>query len=235
MNIWEKMLSALRGDTDNTSESLSESESYQTIEQQLQQAIEALKQSKSGLLELVAGQKLGEEKRTLIQQSIDQYEQAVRQALEKNDRSEAFAIAEQIAEQEAKLQLQEDSIAEYVNAADQLREAIHQVETDIQRIEQELHSIKATEKLQQAQSIISERYTGPLSHLNSTMDSLQQIKEQQALAGDKIAAKAELTAESTTQSLDQRLKEAGAIPLKSNAEKVLERLGASSDNSSKIE
>ena len=62
MNIWSKMITALRGGVNEAGESIVDSQALRILDQEVRDAGEELKRSKDSLAEIMARQKLAEEK-----------------------------------------------------------------------------------------------------------------------------------------------------------------------------
>ena len=62
MNIWAKMMTALRGGANEAGEAIVDSQALRILDQEVRDASEELKQSKDSLAELIARHKLSEEK-----------------------------------------------------------------------------------------------------------------------------------------------------------------------------
>ena len=118
----------------------------------------------------------------------------------------------------------EDSSAGYTKSADDLRSAIQAAERDIQRMKQQIDTVKATDSVQRAQAAVSERHSGSNSKLRTAMDSLERIKERQDLRSAQMSAAKELAEETGDQSLENRLEKAGIKPHGKSADDILKRL-----------
>ena len=85
--------------------------------------------------------------------------------------------------------------------------------------------MRATEAVQRAQESVTERHGGGNARLRTAMDSLERIKERQALRAATTRAARETAGEATdARSLEARLEAAGIKPADASADAVLERL-----------
>lgn len=224
MNVWAKMITALRGGVNEAGEAIVDSQALRILDQELRDASDELKQSKDSLAAIIAREKLAKEKAGQVKEKIEEHEGYAIKALEKEDSDLALEIANKIADLEVDLKRHEDSGAEYGRSADDLRGAIQAAERDIQRMKQQIDTVKATDSVQRAQAAVSERHSGSDSKLRTAMDSLERIKERQELRSAQMSAAKELAEETGDQSLENRLEKAGIKPHSKSADEILERL-----------
>ncbi|TQV75985.1 PspA/IM30 family protein [Exilibacterium tricleocarpae] len=224
MNIWAKMMTALRGGVNEAGEAIVDSQALRILDQEVRDASEELKQSKDSLAAIIARQKLSEEKVVKLNKEIETHEGYAVKALEKGDESLAREVAGKIADFENQSAAEAEAGAGYARSADQLRAAIKQAEANIKRLKQQVDTVKATENVQRAQEAVAERHSGSNSKLRTAMDSLERIKEKQSLKAAKMNAASELAAETSDATLQQKLEEAGIAPSGKSADDILERL-----------
>ncbi len=224
MNIWAKMMTALRGGVSEAGEAVIDSQALRILDQEIRDASEELKQSKDGLAEIIARQKLAEEKSAGIKKQITEHEGYALKALEKSDEALALEVAEKIGALEEQYNQEQASAGDYKKSAGALSSAIKQTEQNLKRLKQQVDTVKATESVQRAQAAVAKRHGGTDSKMRTAMDSLQRIKEKQELKAAKMSAADELSQESQGESLQSKLEEAGIINQSGNASEILERL-----------
>lgn len=224
MNIWAKMMTALRGGVNEAGEAIVDSQALRILDQEVREASEELKQSKNSLAEIMARQKLAEEKCSQLQTQIDEHEAYALKALEKGDEPLAHEVAEKIADLENQLSQEKESSSGYAASVTKLKVAIQQTERNIKRLKQQVDTVKATENVQRAQAAVAERHSGSNSKLRTAMDSLERIKEKQALKEAQMSAASELAEDNSDVSLQTKLEEAGISPSGKNADDILERI-----------
>ncbi len=224
MNVWVKMLTVLRGGVNEAGEAIIDNQALRILDQEVRDASEELKQSKDSLAAIMAHQKLSEEKSSKLAEQIKEYEGYTLQALEKGDEKLAQEVAGKIADQEVQLKLESEAGSGYAISANKLRIAIRQAEGNIKRLKQQVDTVKATESVQRAQQAVAERHSGSNASLRTAMDSLERIKERQALRDAQMSAAAELADETSDTSLQTKLEEAGISAKSSSADDVLKRL-----------
>jgi len=93
MNIWSKMVTALRGGVNEAGEAVIDAQALRILDQEIRDASEELNKSKDGLASLIAQQKLAEENATSLKSAIKKDEGFVVAALEKKDNDLAEEIA----------------------------------------------------------------------------------------------------------------------------------------------
>lgn len=224
MNIWSKMMTALRGGVNEAGEAIVDSQALRILDQEVRDASEELKQSKGSLAEIMARQKLAEEKVAQFQKQIDEHEGYAIKALEKGDENLAREVAEKIAGLENQQSQEKESAEGFSESVSKLRTAIQQSERNIKRLKQQVDTVKATENVQRAQAAVAERHSGSNSKMRTAMDSLERIKEKQALKEAQMSAASELAEDDVDVSLQAKLEEAGIASTGNSADDILERL-----------
>ena len=224
MNILSKMMTALRGGATEAGEAIVDSQALRILDQEIRDAANELKQSKDSLAAILARQKVAEEKCSVLEKQIKEHEGYAIKALEKDDEALARELAEKIADFENQLVQEKESASGFENSAKSLRSAIKQAEANLKRIKQQVDTVKATENVQRAQAAVAERHSGSDSRMRTAMDSLERIKEKQALKAAQMSAASEIARETTETSLQTKLQEAGIAPGSHNADDILARL-----------
>lgn len=229
MNILTKIITALRGGLTEAGEAVIDSQALRILDQEVRDASEELKKSKDGLAEIMARQKVSEEKCNDLKAKITEHEGYAVKALEKNDEGLAREVATKIADMENQLSSEQAAGKGYADSAAKLRVAIKQADANIKRLRQQADTVKATASVQRAQVAVAERHSGSESRLQTAMDSLERIKEKQALKAAQINAANELAEETSDSSLQSRLEEAGIVSSSHNADDVLARIKANKE------
>jgi phage shock protein A len=224
MNVWAKMITALRGGVNEAGEAIIDTQALRILDQELRDASEELRQSKDSLAAIIAREKLSAEKAERLATKIEEHEGYAMKALDKSDDTLAREIAEKIALLETQRATEEDAGAGFGSSANDLRSAIQAAERDIERMKQQIDTVKATDSVQRAQAAVSERHSGSNSKLRTAMDSLERIKERQDLRSAQMSAAREIAQDTGDQSLDNRMEEAGIKTQTKSADEVLERL-----------
>lgn len=224
MNIWSKMITALRGGVNEAGEAIVDSQALRILDQEVRDAGEELKRSKDSLAEIMARQKLAEEKCKQLEKNIAEHEGFAVKALEKGDEKLALEVAERIAEFENNLTAEKDAAGGFAQSVTKLRAAIDQAEKNIKRLKQQVDTVKATENVQRAQAAVAERHSGSDSKVRTAMESLERIKERQALKDAQFKAASEMASATQEDSLRTKLEAAGIATQGPSAEDILARI-----------
>lgn len=224
MNLWSKMLTALRGGVNEAGEAVVDTQALRILDQEVRDASAELKLSKESLVSIIAQQKVAEQKVNTLKDSITEYEGYALKALEQKDEALALEIAEKIADLENQKGFEEEAVNGFASSATRLKSAIASADNNIKRLRQQIDTVKATESVQRAQESVSQRYAGSNTKLQTAMDSLERIKQKQTLTAAKLQAAEELQGTTADQSLQEKLHKAGIASQGQQAANVLERL-----------
>jgi len=104
MNIWSKMITALRGGVNEAGEAIIDAQALRILDQEIRDASEELNKSRDGLASIIAQQKLAEEKVSTLKAEIKKNESFILAALEKKDDALAEEIAVRVANFENQLE-----------------------------------------------------------------------------------------------------------------------------------
>ncbi|MGP9823935.1 PspA/IM30 family protein [Ectopseudomonas khazarica] len=225
MNVWSKLLTALRGGANEMGEAVVDSQALRILDQEIRDADSELRKSKEALAEIMAKHKLASDKVSKSATSIAEYEQYALKALEAGNETLAKEVAEKIANLEVEQANEREQAEGFAASVAQLRKAVSQAEGNIKRLKQQVDTVKATESVQKAQMAVAQRYGGSQAKLQTAVESLERIKQKQAERGAKMEASAELAATSAPDdSLEAKLRAAGIKADSASADSVLARL-----------
>ncbi len=224
MNIWSKVITALQGGMAEAGEAIVDSQALRILDQEVRDAASELDQSKNALATIVAKQKVAQEKAKQLQSSITENEGYALLALDKKEDQLALEVAEKIASLETLRALEQGQAKELESSAKNLKSAIVQAEQNINRLKQQIDTVKATDSMQRAQAAVAEKYSGSSSKIRTAMDSLERIKERQALRSAQMSAESELASKESEDTLQNKLIKAGIISSGHNAQDILERI-----------
>ncbi|MFT6903844.1 MAG: phage shock protein A [Oleiphilaceae bacterium] len=228
MNVWSKMMTALKGGVNEAGEAVVDSQALRILDQEVREASHGLQDSKNSLAEIMARQKVAEEKCTGLKKQAEEHEGYAIKALEKDDESLAYEVAQKIADLENQLVHEMEAATGFRASAEKIRTAIKQTDRNLKHLKQQVDTVKATENVQRAQAVVAERHSGSHSKMRTAMDSLDRIKEKQALKSAQMSAASELAEETSEVSLQEKLEKAGITASGNNADDILERLKSKS-------
>ena len=223
MDVLNKIVSAIKGGLVEAGEAIVDSQAIRILDQEIREAAEEVDHSRDALASMIARQKLSEEKIAQLRGSIDESETHALKALEKADEPLALDVAAHIAELENELAIEIKACDDFTNSANKMRSAIALAERNVQYMKSQLDTVKATENVQRAEAAVSERHSGTNSKLRTAMESLERIKEKQAMTDAKRSAARDIAMENKPPSLQQRLEDAG-IKESNKADDVLKRI-----------
>lgn len=225
MNVWSKLLTALRGGANEMGEAVVDGQALRILDQEIRDADLELRKSKEALAEIMAKQKLAAERASKATAKVEEYEQYALKALEAGNETLAQEVAGKIANLEVELASEREQSDAYAASVTQLRKAVSQAEANIKRMKQQVDTVKATESVQKAQMAVAQRFGGSQAKLHTAVESLERIKQKQAERAAKMEATAELAAEAgADDSLDAKLRAAGIVAQSNSADSVLARL-----------
>lgn len=224
MNVWAKVITALRGGVNEAGEAIVDTQALRILDQEVRDAAAELNESKSALADIMAREKISRKKAGELEKKLAEHEGYALKALEKGDEALATEVAEKMAELENRIATEKATADGFAENAERLRAAISQAEHDIRHLKQQVDTVKAVENVQRAQAAVAERFSGSDTKLRTAMDSLKRIKERHALRDAKMEASSELAAEMPEASLRRKLEKAGIAPTGKQASDILERL-----------
>jgi phage shock protein A len=226
MNVWAKMVTALKGGVNEAGELVVDHQALRILDQEMREADAELRQSKSHLVELMAQHKVAADKMTAIGGQIQEYEGYAIQALGKGDEALALEVSGKIAELE-KQHVDATGIAAAAETnVTRLKLAVNQAEANLQRLKQQVDTVKANQSVLRAQKTVAERYSGSDSRLQTALETLERIKSKQEIEAARLDAARQIVDEKQHDPLKQKLENAGIIGTRNQAADVLARIKA---------
>ena len=226
MSIWGKVMTALKGATNEVGEAIADSNALRILDQEIREASDQLQQSKTQLAGIMAKQKLSGQKCAELMDKVAEYEGYAIKALEQGDETLASEVASKIAEYEASLASEQEMEKSFVQSTVSLKKAIADAESNLRRLKQQVDTVKATESVQKAQAACAAKHSGVNSKMATATDSLERIKRRQAERAAQMEAASELSGDTGENDLQAKLKAAGITEGGRDAASVLERLKA---------
>ncbi len=224
MNIWAKMISALKGEPTAAGEAKADTRALRILDDEIRTASVELKQSRDALAELVAKQKLAADTIKQTQQRIAEHEDYARQAMAQENETLALEVAEKIVELEEQVQHETDIRDSYTSAIKDLQRVINQAEMNVKRLKQQLDTVKATASVQRAQATIAKRHGNGSETLQTAQDSLDRLKQRQAKKAAQFDTEQDTETENRKDALLEKLQQAGINTGSAKANSVLDRL-----------
>lgn len=223
MSVWKKLITAVKGGVTEAAESVADNQAVRILEQEIREAKEELRKSDHARTQILAKCKLAQQKVDGLKQSIAEYEEHARKAIE-TDRQLALDCAQKVTELSEQLDAEQAYLDQFKNSEVQLAGNINTAKANLRRLEQQVDMVKATESVQKAQVAVSSRHTGANSKMKTATESLARIQEKQKLKAAELEAAEELAADESTDDLEKRLQAAGVKGGSSSAEDELSRI-----------
>ncbi|MFT6985228.1 MAG: phage shock protein A [Psychromonas sp.] len=224
MSIFKKIMTAVRGGAREAGEAVVDANSTRIFEQEIRDSEKHITLAKRDLTEVMAKQMQAEREVTQLQASIKEHEGYTMQALNQGNEPLAIEVAEKIAELESSAADQQQANESYLKSADRLKELIKKSERQLTDYKRQLSMVKTTQSVQKATSAITDNFTASNSKLLNAKDSLERIKQKQAMFDDQLKAAEQLESENSDSSLQAKLQQAGIGAQQSSAQSILDRL-----------
>ena len=226
MSIWGKVMTALKGATNEVGEAIADSNALRILDQEIREASDQLQQSKTQLAGIMAKKKLSGQKCSELKVKIAEYEGYAMSALRQGDETLATDVATKIAEYEDNLTSEQEMEKSFAQSTVSLKKAIADAESNLRRLKQQVDTVKATESVQKAQAACAAKHSGVNSKMATATESLERIKRRQAERAAQMEAASELSGDTAENDLQAKLKAAGITKGDADAASVLERLKA---------
>jgi phage shock protein A len=220
MNLWTHVINALKGEDSSTGESWSDSQALRLLDKEIRKAGLKLKDLRDTLAELLAKQKLTQERIKTNRKNIEEMEDYARQALDKNEEALAREIVENIMPLEQERESDTQLLADYQMAINDLQQQMRAVDLDLKQLKQQVATIKATTSVQKAQAAVIEKS----SSRQSAQDALEKMRARQAEKSARLEAERSLTDDARRSDLLERLRQAGINTNRGQEQAILDRI-----------
>jgi len=247
-SVLNKLWTALRGAANEAGEAAVDANATRILDQEIRDADAELREARIALAGMMGKQTVERNHLAEKQAKLDEYAGYLRQTLAKQKAAQsslqatdsakhedlAQEIAAKYAEQEALIKASTNVIAEYDKNIDVLKQKITAGETAIRTLKQRADTVKAKQHVIRASAAVAAASSSTDSRARSALDSLERIEKRQEEALAQMDAANALSAESTGEALEERLRKAGIIPGATAASDVLARFkseGAASETS----
>jgi phage shock protein A len=224
MSMLSKLSALFRGTAHEAGQSVVDANALKILDQEIRDADSAQGKARDDLAGLVARRRMAENELTSFGEQISKYESSARAALGQGKTDLAREVAGRIAELETEIGTRGPQIENMKQAEARLRTAIASTDQKIETLRREIDIVKVNESVQRAQTSVALQSAGAQSRLGSAADSLQRIKQRQAVNEEKLRAGQELEDKRTGADLDAKLRDAGILPGHASADDVLARL-----------
>ena len=224
MSMLSKLSALFRGTAHEAGQSVVDANALKILDQEIRDADNAQGKARDDLAGLVARRRMAENELKSFGEQIAKYETSARAAVAQNKIDLAREVAGRIAELEGEIATRGPQIEGMKEAEARLRTAISSTDHKIETLRREIDIVKVNESVQRAQTSVALQSQGAHSKIGSAADSLQRIKQRQAVNEEKLRAGQELEDRRSGADLDHKLRDAGILPGQSSADDVLARL-----------
>jgi len=224
MSMLSKLSALFRGTAHDAGQSIVDANALKILDQEIRDADNAQGKARDDLAGLVARRRMAENELQSFGEQITKYESSARAAVSQNKMDLAREVAGRIAELETEIGTRGPQIENMKAAEAKLRTAIASTDQKIETLRREIDIVKVNESVQRAQTSVALQSAGAQSRIGSAADSLQRIKQRQAVNEEKLRAGQELEDKRTGADLDAKLRDAGILPGHASADDVLARL-----------
>ena len=224
MSVWKKLITAVKGGVTEVAETVVDSQALRILDQEIRDAKEELRNSDHALTQIMAKRKLADQKVASLNSSVAEYETHARTAAAKGDQALALDCAKKVVELRAQLESEQQLVNQFTQSETTLRKNISQAKNNLQRMEQQVDMVKATESVQKAQVSVSSRHLGANNKMKTATESLARIQEKQKLRQAEFEAAAELASDESGDDLQKRLRDAGISGPTTSADDELARI-----------
>lgn len=224
MSMLSKLSALFRGTAHDAAQGVVDQNALKILDQEIRDADTAQGKARDDLAGLVARRRLAESELASFNDQIGKYESSARSALGQGKTDLAREVAVRIAELETEIGTRGPLIENMKAAEARLRTAIASTDQKIETLRREIDIVKVNESVQRAQTSVALQSAGAHSRIGSAADSLQRIKQRQAVQEERLRVGQELEDRRTGADLDAKLKEAGILPGHSSADDILARL-----------
>jgi phage shock protein A len=221
-----KLSALFRGTAREAGQAVVDANALKILDQEIRDADTAQGKARDDLAGLVARRRMAENELKSFGDQIVKYESSVRAAMSQGKTDLAREVAGRIAELETEIGTRGPMIEGMKEAEARLRTAISTTDQKIETLRREIDIVKVNDSVQKAQTSVALQSQGAHSRIGSAADSLQRIKQRQAVQEERLRVGQELEDKRSGADLDAKLREAGILPGHASADDVLARLTA---------
>jgi phage shock protein A len=221
-----KLSALFRGTAREAGQAVVDANALKILDQEIRDADTAQGKARDDLAGLVARRRMAENELKSFGDQIVKYESSVRAAMAQGKTDLAREVAGRIAELETEIGTRGPLIEGMKEAEARLRTAIATTDQKIETLRREIDIVKVNDSVQKAQTSVALQSQGAHSRIGSAADSLQRIKQRQAIQEERLRVGQELEDKRSGADLDAKLREAGILPGHASADDVLARLTA---------
>lgn len=158
--LWRRLVTAVRGGVNELGEAIAESQALRILDQEIRDNDAELHRVRTNLAETMAHCKVAQERLAAADASLEEYEGYALKALKAGE----DALVREIAARISLLEIERDGHAkraqDHAAGIVHLRKVAAQLEATINRLKQQVDTVRATENVQRAQAAVANRREG---------------------------------------------------------------------------
>jgi phage shock protein A len=186
MSMLRKLSALFRGSAHDAAQGVVDANALKILDQEIRDADNAQGKARDDLAGLVARRRMAENEMSSFRDQIGKYESSARSALGQGKTDLAREVAGRIAELEVEITSRGPLIEDMKTAETRLRTAISATDQKIETLRREIDIVKVNDSVQRAQTSVALNSAGAQSRIGSAADSLQRIKQRQAVQEERL-------------------------------------------------
>ncbi len=227
--VWQRLVAAVRGGVNELGEAIAESQALRILDQEIRDHDAELHRVRATLAETLARSHVANERLAATNAKLAEYEGYAVKALKAGE----DALAREVAAKIALLEIERDGeaarVKDFAEGVAHLRATAARFEATIQRLKQQVDTVRATESVQRAQAAVASRRRESDVRVRTALDSLERLRQRQGARGARLDVEDALADEVVDDALEARLRRAGIIAEEDRTDSVLSRLKQQAD------
>lgn len=220
--MFKQLVTLVRGQSNEASQSMLDANALSLLRQQMRDAAQGVSKSRKAVAVVMAYAEREKASLTRLEAQIADLEARALDALEQDCVELASKAAGTIAQLEAERDTTRKVIEAYQTQILRLKQCLTENEACLREMKRGQHLAEANDKAQRLSGVMPSGYINDLKDAEATLKRLQ---ERQEHAEATATAMVELSADTSAESMTEKLAEAGyGAPLKADATAVLDRL-----------
>ncbi|MBI6885160.1 PspA/IM30 family protein [Pseudomonas putida] len=220
-SVWKKLFTALRGGANEVGEALVDVNAMRILDQEIRDASADQEKAKEALTGILAKKKLQQDSIDRLNADIADLSAKALKADQAGKKELALEIAQAVGAKAQQRDAEQKMLDQYSTFAEKQKGIVTQTEGRINQARQQAELAKARSQIQSAQQNVLSASGATSGGLNNAMDSLERIRNQQNEIDARMAAREELENETSGQSLENKMKEAGLVDDQYSAANIL--------------
>lgn len=227
--VWQRLVAAVRGGVNELGEAIAESQALRILDQEIRDHDAELHRVRATLAETLARSHVANERLATANAKLTEYEGYAVKALKAGEEALAREVAAKIALLEIERDGEAARVKDFAEGVAHLRATAARFEATIQRLKQQVDTVRASESVQRAQAAVASRRRASDVRVRTALDSLERLRQRQTARGARLDAEDALDEAGVDDALEARLRCAGIIADEDRTDSVLSRLKKQAD------